>query len=97
MYREAHGRKVPLATVPRGELFGEMTAIDKSPWLATAFAPEETTLMMIPIDVMTDKMKKADPFIKSIIHMLMNNLCSVHASYTPKFHNFVDAVNGLRR
>jgi len=97
MYREAHGRKVPLATVRRGELFGEMMAIDKSPRLATVFAPEETTLMMISIDVMTDKMKRAGPFIKPTIHMLMNNLRSVHDYYTPKSRSFVDAVNGLRR
>lgn len=97
MYREVHGRKVPLATVRRGELFGEMAAIDKSPRLATAFTLEDSTLMMISIDVMIDKMKKADPFIKSMIHMLMNNLRGVHDSYTPKSRSFVDAVNGLHR
>ncbi len=97
IYREAQGRKIPLATVRRGELFGEMAVIDKSPRLATAFTLEDSTLMMISIDVMASKMKKADPFIKALIHMLMNNLRGVHESYTPKSRSFVDAVNGLHR
>ena len=97
MYREAHGRKIPLATVRRGELFGEMAAIDKSPRLATAFTLEDTTLMTISIDVIVAKMKKTDPFIKAMIHMLMNNLRGVHDSHTPKSRSFVDAVNGLHR
>ena len=93
--REAQGRKIPLATVRRGELFGEMAVIDKSPRLATAFAIEDSTLMAISVDAIIGKIKKADPFIKSLIHILMNNLRGVHDSHTPKSRSFVDAVNGL--
>jgi CRP/FNR family cyclic AMP-dependent transcriptional regulator len=97
LYREAQGRKIPLATVRRGELFGEMAVIDNQPRMATAFTLEESTLMVISIATMMDKMRKADPFIKAIIHMLMNNLRGVHESYLPKSRSLVDAVNMMAR
>jgi CRP/FNR family cyclic AMP-dependent transcriptional regulator len=97
IYREAQGKKIPLATVRRGELFGEMAVIDNSPRMATAFAVEDSTLMKIPIDVMLKKMKTADPFIRALIHMLMTNLRGVHDTHTPKSRSFTDAVNSLGR
>lgn len=97
LYREAQGRKIPLATVRKGELFGEMAAIDGSPRMATAFALEESKLTVIPVETMLDKMRKADPFIKAMIHMIMNNLRSVHDSHTPKSRSLIDATNTLLR
>lgn len=97
IYREVDGRKVPLATVRRGELFGEMAVIDGSPRMATAFTLEETTLMRIGVDTISDKMRRADPFVKALIHMLLNNLRSVHESYTPKSRTLLDSVNTLQR
>ena len=97
IYREAQGRKIPLATVRKGELFGEMAVVDGSPRMATGFTLEDSTLMVISVDAMKDKMRKADPFIRALIHMLMNNLRHVHDSYTPKSRSLVDAVNTLQR
>ena len=97
MYREAQGRKIPLATVRKGELFGEMAVVDNSPRMATAFTLEESTVMVIPIDIMLEKLRKADPFIRAMIHMLMNNLRGVHESYMPKSRSLADAVNMLAR
>lgn len=97
MYREAQGRKIPLATVRKGELFGEMAVIDPSPRLATAFALEESAVMVVPIGIMLDKLRKADPFIKEMISMLMNNLHGVHESYMPKSRSMGDAVTMLAR
>src|SRR3954468_25087382 len=74
LYREAQGRRIPLATVRRGELFGEMAVIDGSPRLATAFTLEDSALMVVSMETMMGKMKKADPFIRALISMLMNNL-----------------------
>lgn len=97
LYREAMGRKIPLATVRKGELFGEMAVIDDSPRMASAFTLEETTLMVVSVDVMMDKMRKADGFIRALIGMLMKNLRHVHESHTPKSRSLVDAVNMLQR
>lgn len=97
IYREAMGRKIPLATVRKGELFGEMAVVDNSPRMATAFALEDSALMVVSVDMMMDKMKKADGFIRALISMLMNNLRHVHDSHTPKSRSLVDAVNTLHR
>jgi CRP/FNR family transcriptional regulator, cyclic AMP receptor protein len=97
IYRETGERKIPLATVRKGELFGEMAVIDNSARMATAFTLEESTLMMISVDVMMDKIRKSDPFIKALVHMLMNNLRSVHDSYTPKSRSLLDSVTSLQR
>lgn len=97
IYREANGRKVPLATIRKGELFGEMAVVDNSPRMATAFTLEESTLMVISVETMMDKMRKADGFIRALIGMLMNNLRHIHDSHTPKSRSLVDAVNTLHR
>jgi CRP-like cAMP-binding protein len=97
IYREAMGRRIPLATIRKGELFGEMAVVDNSPRMATAFTLEDSALMVIPVDMMMDKMKKADGFIRALIGMLMTNLRHVHDSHTPKSRSLVDAVNTLHR
>jgi CRP/FNR family cyclic AMP-dependent transcriptional regulator len=97
IYRESQGRKIPLATVRKGELFGEMAVIDGSPRMATAFTLEDSTLMVVSLDIMIDKMRRADPFIKALISMLMGNLRGVHDTYQPKSRSLLDAVNTLAR
>ncbi len=97
MYRESQGRKIPLATVRRGELYGEMAAVDASPRMATAFTLEDSTLMVIPIDAMVGKLGKTDPFIRSLITMLANNLRGVHDAYMPKSRTITDALSMLAR
>ncbi len=97
IYREVEDRKVPLATLRKGELFGEMAVIDGSPRMATAFTLEDTTLTMISVELLSDKMKKTDPFVKALITMLLGNLRSVHDSYTPKARSLLDSVSTLQR
>ena len=97
IYREVEGKRIPLATLRKGELFGEMAVIDGSPRMATAFTLEDCTLTMISVELLSEKMKKADPFIKALITMLLGNLRSVHDSYTPKARSLADSINALAR
>lgn len=97
IYREIEDKRVPLATLRKGELFGEMAVIDGSPRMATAFTLEDCTLTMISVELMSEKMKKTDPFIKALITMLLGNLRSVHDSYTPKPRSLLDSVSTLSR
>ncbi|MEQ8734177.1 MAG: cyclic nucleotide-binding domain-containing protein [Rhodospirillaceae bacterium] len=97
IYREVEDKKVPLATLRKGELFGEMAVIDGSPRMASAFTLEDCTLTMISVELMSEKMKKTDPFIKALITMLLGNLRSVHDSYTPKARSLLDSVSALSR
>ena len=97
LYRESQGRRVPLATVRRGEMFGELAVTDGSPRLASAATIEDSVIMVIPGGAMTDKLRKADPFLKALIQMLSTNLRNVHESHTPKSRSLLDAVNALSR
>jgi CRP-like cAMP-binding protein len=97
LYRESQGRRVPLASVRRGEMFGEMAFTDGSPRLASAFAIEDSVLMVIPAAAMQGKLRGSDPFIKAMIEMLAGNLRRVHETHTPKSRSFLDGINGLMR
>ncbi|MSO72586.1 MAG: cyclic nucleotide-binding domain-containing protein [Rhodospirillaceae bacterium] len=97
LFREAHGRKIPLATVRRGEVFGELSAIDASPRMATAFTLEDANVMVIPVEIMADKLRKADPLIGTIAAMMMQTLRGVHETYLPKSRSLADAITQLGR
>jgi CRP/FNR family transcriptional regulator, cyclic AMP receptor protein len=97
IYRENGASRVPLATIRRGELFGEMAVIDGSPRMATAFAITECTLTVISAAQIGDKMRRTDPFVKALVQMLMHNLRSVHNSYAPKPRSLADVVTNLSR
>jgi CRP/FNR family transcriptional regulator, cyclic AMP receptor protein len=68
IYREVEDKRVPLATLRKGELFGEMAVIDGSPRMATAFTLEDCTLTMISVELMSEKMKKNRPLYQSSDH-----------------------------
>lgn len=97
IYREVEDKRVPLATLRKGELFGEMAVIDGSPRMASAITLEDCTLTMISVELMSEKMKKTDPFIRALITMLLGNLRSVHDGYTPKARSLLDSVSALSR
>jgi hypothetical protein len=97
LYRETHGRRVPIASVRRGEMFGEMAATDGGARLATAYAIEDSVVMVVPAAAMRDRMRTADPFVKAMIDMLSGNLRRMHENYTPKSRSLLDGVNGLMR
>jgi CRP-like cAMP-binding protein len=97
IYRETGAQRLPLATIRRGELFGEMAVIDGSPRMATAFAITECTLTVISAAQIGEKMRRSDPFMKALVQMLMQNLRSVHDSYAPKPRSLLDVVTNLSR
>jgi CRP-like cAMP-binding protein len=93
LYREGDGGKFMLATIRKGELFGEMAVIDGSPRMATAFALFDSTLGMISADQIAEKMRSADPFVRSLVQMQTNNLRNVHNAYAPRSRSVRDAVS----
>ena len=78
-------------------MFGEMAVADGSPRLASAFAVEDSVLIVIPAAIMREKMRRTDPFVRALIDMLANNLRRVHETHTPKSRSLLDGVNGVKR
>jgi CRP-like cAMP-binding protein len=97
LYRETGGRRVPLTTVRRGEMFGELAVIDGSPRQSSAVTLEDSLIMVIPRAALADKIAAADPLIKALMEMFSANLRNVHETYVPKSRSLLDGVNSLSR
>jgi len=79
--KEVEEGEMDLATLLPGEFFGEMSIIDGSPRMASAFACHETVLIKIPRAQFEAKIKGYDPFMRALVQILVNNLRQVHRAY----------------
>lgn len=57
------GRKISIARLGEGDLFGEMALIDGEVCTGTASATEETFLVVISLDQLREKFEQADPLL----------------------------------
>ena len=96
IYKLVEGEEVELAVLNPGELFGEMAIVDGSKRMAHALAKEESVVIMIPSSVLDARQKKADPFIKALMKILVNNLRSVHQSYMRRARSLTDYINAVQ-
>ncbi len=97
LYRESQGRRVPLGTVRRGEMFGELAVLDGSPREASAVALEDSSVIVISRTDLAAAMASADPLLQALAEVYSRNLRRVYESYTPKSRSLLDAVNSLSR
>jgi CRP-like cAMP-binding protein/DNA-binding response OmpR family regulator len=96
VYREIDGKRVPVARVRKGELFGEMAIIDGTPRRATAIALEDCTLSLIAKDMIEEKMAAADPVINKVMHMLIDSVRLVPEVTSPKPRNLEDVSKEMK-
>ncbi len=66
--------EIPLATLGKGELFGEMALIDDQPRMASAVAQSDTAVVVISRDTFREKLAKADPFIRGLLNIFVRNI-----------------------
>ncbi|HVI51574.1 MAG TPA: cyclic nucleotide-binding domain-containing protein [Candidatus Sulfotelmatobacter sp.] len=81
IFKMVEDKKVHLATLRPGALFGEMGVIDGAPRMASALTLAPSTLVVIPEELMGGKLAKTDPFVRGLITILMENLRNVHNAY----------------
>jgi len=81
IFKIVEEKKVHLATLRQGALFGEMGVIDGVPRMASALTLAPSNLVVIPAELVGAKLAKTDPFIKALITILMENLRNVHNAY----------------
>jgi|GEM_PF-658165 len=96
IYREIDGKRMPVARLRKGELFGEMAIIDGTPRRATAIALEDCTLSLIAKDMIEEKMAAADPVINKVMHMLIDSVRLVPEACNPKPRNLEDVGKELK-
>jgi CRP-like cAMP-binding protein len=92
LYRDTSARRVHLATVSDGAVFGEMAAIDHSHYHTTAEAEEDTTLLRVSTGVLTEKLKRADPFIRRLLHITIDNLRTAHTQFAQRPRSLRDIL-----
>lgn len=96
IFKEADGRRIPIARVTKGQFFGEMAIIDNRPRRNSAIALEDCTLSLVSKDMIEEKLAASDPLMRTVLHMLSNSLCIVHDSYAPKGRSISDSVREIR-
>ncbi len=65
---------VTLATIGKGELFGEMALVDDAPRMASARALADASCIIISRDVFKEKLAKTDPFIRGLLNIFVRNI-----------------------
>jgi CRP-like cAMP-binding protein len=71
------GTDTVLGYIPPGGIFGEMALIDDKPRMARARAAAPTAVIIVSEAMLENKLKKADPFIRALLNLLVHNLRDV--------------------
>lgn len=96
IYKYVEGQEVELAVLNGGELFGEMAIVDGSPRMAHAVALEESVVIKIPADALNSRLKKADPFLRALMNILVQSLRGVHSTYMRRSRSLTDYMNAAQ-
>ena len=68
-----HG--MTIATIGKGELFGEMALVDDQPRMASAKAlTDASCIIIISRDTFREKLARADPFIRGLLNIFVRNI-----------------------
>jgi CRP-like cAMP-binding protein len=67
-----HG--MTIATIGKGELFGEMALVDDQPRMASAKALTDVSCIIISRETFREKLSKADPFIRGLLNIFVRNI-----------------------
>ena len=68
------GKKKVLGFLSKGQIFGEMAIINKSPRIATVTAIEPTVIIEINGDKLIEALKVSPPIITTLLKTLISNL-----------------------
>ena len=90
-----HGKKVVLATLKAGDIFGEISLICDVPRSASVDAAEDCNLIVLTRQSLKDKMDQSDPTIQALIKMLIKRVQNGNDNVMNKNITFEDVSEGL--
>lgn len=93
VYTEAHGKRVDLAQMGPGQIFGEMALVVDAPRTATVQALSECNLIVITRETLNDKLQKSDPTIRALVTMLMKRLAQSNKAQLRKGGDLGDMLS----
>lgn len=76
------GKKVVLAKLGEGELFGEMSMIDEAPRSATVMAIEDTEVVVMQRSRFQRPLEMQDPLMNMMLRVLLNRFRNAQNRYT---------------
>ncbi len=95
IFKMVEGERIQLAEINEGELFGEMAVLDGAVRMANACAREDSVIVRIPRQTFEKKLDKFEPFMKSLVQILVSNLRNVHKIYMKRPRSVDDYLNAI--
>jgi len=95
IYKMVEGERIDLAEMGEGELFGEMAVLDGSRRMASACALEDSVIIRVSRLAIEKKLDKYEPFMKSLVQILVSNLRNVHHAYMKRPRSINDFINAI--
>ena len=86
VFKTIEGSSVRLAILEKGAVFGEMAAVTGEHRSATAMALEPSVVVRISQTIVQQRLATCDPFIKALIHILINNLGRINERFAVRHH-----------
>ncbi len=96
VFTQHEGRKVELAILEAGQIFGEMALIFDEPRTASVKAHEHTVLIIIDRKVFEEKLDRSDPTIRAIVQMLTQRIVSANKIVAYKKTDRQELMNAAR-
>ncbi|MDA1131888.1 MAG: cyclic nucleotide-binding domain-containing protein [Proteobacteria bacterium] len=72
--------------VGAGEIFGEISPIDRKPRTASARALRDTVCIVVPEQMLAQKIADADPFLRDLLYVLVAGMRDVTAKANRPTH-----------
>ncbi|MEO5337789.1 MAG: cyclic nucleotide-binding domain-containing protein [Magnetospirillum sp. WYHS-4] len=74
IFKIVDGVEKVLGDVGPGGIFGEMALIDDKPRMASARVVDPSTVIVVSRQMLEDKLKKSDPFVRGLLHILASTI-----------------------
>ena len=93
VYTGTGGRRVDLATLEAGQIFGEMALLFDEERSATVESLEPCNLIVIDRKMLKQKLDKSDPTIRAILPMLMKRIVQTNNVLLQKQSDMDELIN----
>ncbi len=95
VYAEHAGKRVELAELGPGQIFGEMSLVVHADRSANVEALEDTTLIVITRKMLDQKLKNSDPTVRALVPMLLQRIQEANRAVLNKKETFADTTDAV--